>query len=60
MDYREAVTSTEKPNKIFGKVLDDNRKFGFENDVYSADFFDFMLGIQKSVASMEGTDESTK
>ena len=60
VDYREAVTSSEKPNPIFGKVLEDNRKFGVENDVYSTDFFDFMLAIQTSVASMDETDESTK
>lgn len=32
--YREGV-DTEKPNQIFSKVLEDNTKFSFENDVYS-------------------------
>ena len=45
VDYREGVSASEVPNRIFMKVLDDNRKYGFENDVYSADFFDFALAI---------------
>ena len=45
VDYREGVSASEVPNTIFMKVLDDNRKYGFENDVYSADLFDFVLAI---------------
>lgn len=54
VDYRQAVLPTAVPSKIFAQVLQDNRKFGFENDIYSADFFDFALGLQKSVIGMEG------
>lgn len=42
--YREGV-DTEKPNQIFAKVLEDNTKFSFENDVYSLEFFDFIKTI---------------
>jgi len=54
VDYRQAVLPTAVPSKIFAQVLQDNRKFGFENDIYSADFFDFALGLQKSVIGMNG------
>jgi hypothetical protein len=40
-------------------VLEENRKFGFENDIYSAEFFDFVLGIQKASLNLEGVDEAT-
>lgn len=48
--YREGV-DTEKPNKIFSKVLEDNTKFSFENDVYSIEFFDFIKTILQNVAA---------
>lgn len=54
VDYKQAVLPTAVPNKIFSQVLQDNRKFGFENDIYSSEFFDFALGLQKSVIGMDG------
>lgn len=54
--YREGV-DTEKPNKIFAKVLEDNSKFSFENDVYSLEFFDFIKTILQNVASFGGNDD---
>jgi hypothetical protein len=48
------VQPNEVPNPIFKKVLDENTKFGFENDVYSTEFFDFILGTLKTVLAMEG------
>ena len=41
-------------------MLEDYRKFGFENDVYSQEFFEFLLGVQKSVLALDGTDEAHK
>jgi hypothetical protein len=48
------VQPNELPTPIFKKVLDENTKFGFENDVYSSEFFDFILGTMKTVLAMEG------
>jgi hypothetical protein len=45
VDYREAVRPEDQPSKLFLKVLEENRKFGFENDIYSQDFFDFVLSL---------------
>lgn len=44
INYKEGV-DTEKPNEIFSKVLEDNTKFTFENDVYSQEFFNFLKTI---------------
>ena len=33
--YRDSVDSNATPNKIYKKVFDDNKKFTFENDIYS-------------------------
>jgi hypothetical protein len=49
VDYRAAVTETDMPSKRVLHVLEENRKFGFENDIYSQDFFDFLLTIQKDI-----------
>jgi len=54
VNFREAVAPGDKPNKIFEKVLRDNRKFAFENDIYSEAFYDFILGLQKTVIGFEG------
>jgi hypothetical protein len=54
------VLVSEQPNRIFRKVLEDNRRFGFENDAYSAEFFDFVLGVQKSVATIGGDEPSVQ
>jgi len=45
VDFREAITAQDQPNKIFRQVLEDNRKYGFENEIYSDAFFDFILEI---------------
>jgi len=57
VDYREAVAAGDQPGKLFMQVLEENRKYGFENDIYSQDFFDFVLTIQKDVLGMEGDSE---
>lgn len=45
MDFRTAVNTSETPNRMFRKVLESNRKDGFEKDIYSDDFFNFVLGL---------------
>jgi hypothetical protein len=54
VDYRTAVSDSDLPSRRFLQVLEENRKFGFENDIYSQDFFDFLLTIQKDILAMEG------
>lgn len=47
--YRSAADG-ELANEIYTKVAEDNRKFTFEGDIYSTEFFDFILKILQSVA----------
>jgi hypothetical protein len=49
------VVGQETPNQIFSKVLEDNTKFSFENDIYSAEFFNFLKQILESVAKFGET-----
>lgn len=49
----------ETANEIYKRVFEDNMKFTFESDIYSTEFFDFILSILKSVAETE-VDEMTK
>ena len=56
ISYKDCVDS-ENPNSIFSKVLEDNTKFTFENDVYSQDFFNFLKTILINVAQFGETDE---
>ena len=42
--YSEGADN-EAPNDIYKKVFEDNKKFTFENDIYSQEFFDFILQI---------------
>jgi hypothetical protein len=30
---------------VFSKVLEENKRFGFENDIYSPNFFEFLLSV---------------
>jgi hypothetical protein len=32
--YNQCVEPADKPNKIFHQVLDQNAKFGFEQEIY--------------------------
>ena len=56
--YRDAADG-EAANDIYTKVFDDNMKFTFESDIYSTEFFDFILQILQSVAETP-VSESTK
>lgn len=48
---------SDRPNKLYLQVLEENRKFGFENDIYSKDFFGFSLTLQKDILAMEGDQQ---
>ena len=50
--YR-AANENIKPNQIYQKVFEDNHKFTFENDVYSPDFFKFILEVLEKVPEKE-------
>ena len=50
--YRTAADG-ESANDIYKKVFEDNMKFTFESDIYSTEFFDFILQILQSVADSE-------
>lgn len=53
--YRNAADG-ETANDIYTKVFDDNMKFTFESDIYSTEFFDFILQILQSVAETPVND----
>ena len=57
--YRKSFED-EKPNDIYKKVFDDNKKFTFETDIYSEEFFTFILNIMKGIANLKdvGSDQS--
>ena len=53
--YKESVDN-EAPNEIYKKVFEDNKKFTFENDIYSQEFFGFLLQVLSSATTLEGKD----
>jgi len=53
--YRQGIDG-EKPSEIYTKVYEDNKKFTFENDIYSQEFFEFIKKILENVANL--TDDS--
>lgn len=58
VNYRQAADG-EQANEIYKKVFEDNMKFTFESDIYSTEFFDFILQILQSVADSP-VDDNTK
>mmetsp|Transcript_396 Transcript_396/g.574 ORF Transcript_396/g.574 Transcript_396/m.574 type:complete len:131 (-) Transcript_396:2204-2596(-) len=56
--YRSAANG-ELANSIYTKVAEDNQKFTFESDIYSTEFFNFIMRILQSVADCD-CDETTK
>lgn len=56
ISYREGIDK-ETPNQIFQKVLEDNTKFTFENDIYSKEFYDFIKQILYNVAQFGDNSE---
>ena len=47
--YRESANN-EAPNEIYKRVFEDNKQFTFESDIYSEEFFNFLLQVLTSVA----------
>ena len=50
--YRKAADG-EVANTIYTKVAEDNMKFTFESDIYSNEFFDFILQILRTVSESD-------
>ena len=44
IDYREGVEDIA-PNQIYKQVHEDNKKYEFDNDIYSTEFFEFLKSI---------------
>lgn len=44
VNYRQSADG-ELANDFYKKVSDDNQKFTFESNIYSTEFFDFILQI---------------
>ena len=42
VNYRESADG-EEPTKNYKKVFEDNKAFTFESDIYSNEFFNFLL-----------------
>lgn len=53
--YRESANE-EKAIPMYQQVFEDNHNVNFENDIYSAEFFDFILKIMKGIAGLESSD----
>jgi hypothetical protein len=58
--YEQMMPKEDVPNSIFSKVLDDNRQFSFETDVYSQEFFVFLKEIMSNVSSFTAADVDSK
>ena len=41
-----------KPNEIYKRVFEDNKKFSFESDIYSQEFNEFILMVLKTVSNL--------
>lgn len=49
--YRKAADG-ELAGSIYKQVAEDNMKFNFESDIFSQEFFDFILQILQSIAEV--------
>ena len=57
VQYRQSVDADAKPNEIYKRVFEDNKKFSFESDIYSQEFNEFILMVLKTVSKLgEGSD----
>jgi ubiquitin carboxyl-terminal hydrolase 9/24 len=52
INYRKGVEDIA-PNQIYKNVFEDNAKFGFENDIYSSEFFDFVKSTLTAVYQLD-------
>jgi len=53
--YRTSANG-EKAIPLYQQVMEDNTSVNFENDIYSAEFFDFILKIMKGIAGLESPE----
>jgi len=51
VDFK-SVEESVKPNQIYQQVFEDNKKYEFENDIYSTEFLDFVQNILLSVIEL--------
>jgi hypothetical protein len=51
IDYREGVEDIA-PNQIYKQVHEDNKKFEFDNDIYSQEFFEFIKSILQAALTL--------
>ena len=56
VDYRGGVEDIA-PNQIYRQVSEDNAKFGFEKDIYSTEFFDFIRNTMNAVLQINSKSE---
>lgn len=55
LPYRDAAKG-EKAIPCYQQVFEDNHNVNFENDIYSQEFFDFILKIMKGIAGLKSPD----
>lgn len=53
--YREAAYG-EKANPIYQRVFEDNHTVSFENDIYSQEFFAFVLSVMRTAAQSNSVE----
>ena len=56
--YRDSANDGV-PNEIYKKVFEDNKKYTFENDIYSKEFFNFLQDVLASAAKYDIEDVKT-
>ena len=56
VDYKTGVEEIE-PSSIYQKVMDDNQKFEFDNDIYSSEFFEFVRSILVAASQHTKVDD---
>jgi len=59
VDYRKSAEN-EAPSKIYERIFKENKAFGFETDVYSKEFFGFLLQVMTRVSEFEGNNDRVK
>ena len=57
IDYRNGVQDIVA-NQIYKQVFEDNKKFEFENDIYSQEFFNFIKSIIVAVTQLKESQQS--
>lgn len=60
IDYHDCVEPDDKPNQIFEAIQQQNSKFGFEQEIYQPEFFEFLQGIARCVASIDSNSDTVQ